>query len=43
MVPFGEYLQNYLNWFYLREKLKRESITPEKVALMTLQNTNDMK
>jgi hypothetical protein len=24
-----KYLQNYLNWFYLREKLKSESITVE--------------
>jgi len=35
-----KYLQNYLNWFYMREKLKNESITTEKMACASIQNTH---
>jgi len=38
-----KYLQNYLNWFYLREKLKFESITVEKVVKLSLQNLHALK
>jgi transposase-like protein len=38
-----KYLQNYLNWFYLREKLKSESITVEKVVSLSLQNLHARK
>jgi len=38
-----KYLQNYLNWFYMREKLKNESITIEKMALASLRNTHAIK
>jgi transposase-like protein len=38
-----KYLQNYLNWFYLCEKLKFESLTVEKVALLSLQNHHAIK
>ena len=38
-----KYLQNYLNRFYLREKLKSESITVEKVATLSLQNLHALK
>jgi transposase-like protein len=38
-----KYLQNYLNWFYLREKLKSESITVEKLAALSLQNLDALK
>jgi transposase-like protein len=38
-----KYLQNYLNWFYLREKLKSETMTVEKVIVETLQNTHAIK
>jgi len=38
-----KYLQNYLNWFYLREKLKAESITVEKVVALSLQNLHAIK
>jgi transposase-like protein len=38
-----KYLQNYLNWFYMREKLKNESITTEKMALASLQNVHAIK
>jgi transposase-like protein len=39
----AKYLQNYLNWFYLREKLKKESITVEKVMLLAFQNQHALK
>jgi hypothetical protein len=38
-----KYLQNYLNWFYISEKLKAESITTEKMAFASMQNTNAIK
>jgi transposase-like protein len=38
-----KYLQNYLNWFYLQERLKSETITVEKVVLESLQNTHAIK
>jgi len=38
-----KYLQNYLNWFYLREKLKFESFTVEKVVSLSLQNLHALK
>jgi len=38
-----KYLQNYLNWFYMREKLKYESLTTEKMALASLQNVHAIK
>ena len=38
-----KYLQNYLNWFYLREKLKSENITVEKVVTLSLQNLDALK
>jgi transposase-like protein len=38
-----KYLQNYLNWFYLSEKLKFESITAEKVVSLSLQNMHALK
>jgi len=38
-----KYLQNYLNWFYLREKLKSENITVEKVVGLSLQNLHALK
>ena len=38
-----KYLQNYLNWFYLREKMKSESITVEKMASLSLQNLHALK
>jgi len=38
-----KYLQNYLNWFYLREKLKFESITVDKVVSLSLLNTHALK
>jgi transposase-like protein len=38
-----KYLQSYLNWFYLREKLKLEAFTVEKVMAITCQNTNAIK
>jgi hypothetical protein len=37
------YLQNYLNWFYLREKLKAEGITTEKLVYLSLENTHALK
>jgi transposase-like protein len=38
-----KYLQNYLNWFYLREKLKNEAMTVEKMVSESVQNTNAIK
>jgi transposase-like protein len=38
-----KYLQNYLNWFYMREKFKHESITTEKMALASIQNAHAIK
>jgi len=38
-----KYLQNYLNWFYLREKLKSESITVDKVVSLSLINLHALK
>jgi len=38
-----KYLQNYLNRFYLREKLKAEAITTEKVMCHSLQNIHALK
>jgi transposase-like protein len=38
-----KYLQNYLNWFYLHEKLKNEAITVKKVVLESLQNVHALK
>jgi transposase-like protein len=38
-----KYLQNYLNWFYMREKMKNESMTTEKMALASLQNVHAIK
>ena len=38
-----KYMQNYLNWFYMREKLKHESITTEKMALASIRNTHALK
>jgi transposase-like protein len=38
-----KYLQSYLNWFYMREKLKYESMTTEKMALASLQNVHAIK
>ena len=38
-----KYLQNYLNWFYLREKLKYERITVEKMVSLSLQNLHAIK
>jgi len=38
-----KYLQNYLNWFYLREKLKSENMTVEKVVSSSLQNLHALK
>jgi transposase-like protein len=38
-----KYLQNYLNWFYISEKFKAESITTEKMAFASMQNTNAIK
>ena len=38
-----KYLQNYLNWFYMREKLKNESITTEKMALASIRNAHAIK
>jgi transposase-like protein len=38
-----KYLQNYLNWFYLREKLKLENMTVEKLVLWSLQNLHAIK
>jgi len=38
-----KYLQNYLNWFYLREKLKTESMTVDKVVSLSLQNLHALK
>jgi len=38
-----KYLQNYLNWFYMREKMKNEGITTEKMALASLLNVHAIK
>jgi transposase-like protein len=38
-----KYLQNYLNWFYLREKLKTESLTADKVMSLSLKNPHALK
>ena len=38
-----KYLQNYLNGFYLREKLKSEDMTVEKVVSLSLQNLHALK
>jgi transposase-like protein len=38
-----KYLQNYLNWFYLREKLKSEVMTIDKVVWESIQNTHAIK
>ncbi|KAA6327324.1 hypothetical protein EZS27_023683, partial [termite gut metagenome] len=38
-----KYLQNYLNWFYIREKFKHESMTTEKMALASIQNAHAIK
>ena len=38
-----KYLQNYLNWFYMREKLKNENITTEKMAIASLLNHHAIK
>ena len=38
-----KYLQNYLNWFYMREKMKNDSITTEKMAIASLQNIHAIK
>ena len=38
-----KYLQNYLNWFYLREKMKSENITAENVGVLSLQNMHALK
>ena len=38
-----KYLQNYLNWFYLREKFKNESFTVEKVPGLAFQNSHALK
>jgi len=38
-----KYLQNYLNWFYLREKMKSENITAENVGALSLQNLHALK
>ena len=38
-----KYLQNYLNWFYLREKLKNEAMTVDKVVLESIQNIHAIK
>jgi hypothetical protein len=38
-----KYLQNYLNWFYLREKLKFESLTVNKVVALSFKNLNALK
>jgi len=38
-----KYLQNYLNWFYLREKVKSENIMVEKVVGLSLQNLHALK
>jgi hypothetical protein len=38
-----KYLQNYLNWFYMQEKFKHESITTEKMVVASLQNDHAIK
>jgi transposase-like protein len=38
-----KYLQSYLNWFYMREKLKDEAMTVDKVVLESVQNTHAIK
>jgi len=38
-----KYLQNYLNWFYVREKLKSEGITVDKVVSLSFQNLHALK
>ena len=38
-----KYLQNYLNWFYLREKLKSENITADKMVSLSFQNLHALK
>lgn len=38
-----KYLQNYLNWFYIKEKMRNESITTEKMALASIQNAHAIK
>ena len=38
-----KYLQNYLNWFYLHEKLKFESITVDKMVSLSLLNFHALK
>jgi len=38
-----KYLQNYLNWFYLKEKLKSETITVAKVVTLSVQNLHALK
>jgi transposase-like protein len=38
-----KYLQSYLNWFYLCEKLKKEAVTVDKVVLESVQNTHAIK
>ncbi|KAA6300050.1 MAG: hypothetical protein EZS26_003804 [Candidatus Ordinivivax streblomastigis] len=38
-----KYLQNYLIWFYMREKFKHESMTTEKMALASIQNAHAIK
>ncbi|KAA6344881.1 hypothetical protein EZS27_007527 [termite gut metagenome] len=38
-----KYLQNYLNWFYMREKFKHERMTAEKMALASIHDTHAIK
>ncbi|KAA6307574.1 hypothetical protein EZS27_040755, partial [termite gut metagenome] len=38
-----KYLQNYLNWFYMREKFKHERMRTEKMALASMDNTHAIK
>jgi hypothetical protein len=38
-----KYLPNYLNRFYMKEKLKHESIATEKMALASVRNTHAIK
>jgi transposase-like protein len=38
-----KYLQSYLNWFFLCEKLKNEAMTVDKVVLESVQNTHAIK
>ena len=38
-----KYLQNYLNWFYLCEKLKHETLSVAKMLLMSMKDIHALK